>query len=80
MTILLVILTGSILLLNLFIFRITKYIILMTNMIKDLRDASKDEYETILQSHSSKPKANVVHLKAKVEGSNVLNFNAYFKA
>ena len=79
MTILLILLIGSILLLNLLIFRTMKYVISMTNMIKDLRDNSKNEYGAILQGHTLKRKQNGAHLKSKVEGTNVLNFNSYYK-
>lgn len=70
-------LVGSILLLDLFLLITMKYIISVTNWIKDLRDNSEKGYETILQSYTSKP--NEVELKSKVKGSNVIYFNSYCK-
>jgi len=70
-------LIGSILSLNLLILISIKYIISMTNWIKDLHDNSKKEYEAILKIHTPKP--SVVDLKSKVKGSNLLYFNTYFK-
>ena len=70
-------LIGSILSLDLLILIATKYMISMTKWIKDLRDNSKMEYETILQCHTSK--TNVGELRTKVKGSNVLYFNTYSK-
>jgi len=76
MTVLLtLLLIGSILSLDLLILITVKYIISMTNSIKNLGDNSEDEYENILQSYTSKP--NVVRLKSKVEGSNVIYFNSF---
>ena len=77
MTILLVLLIGSILLLNLLVFRTLKYIILVTNMISNLRENYKNEYEDIVQGYNLKH--SQVILKSKVKGSNVVYFNAHCK-
>ena len=68
-------LIGSVLALDLLILITMKYIILMTNWIKDLHENSKKEYETILDFHAPKP--NMDELKSK--GSNVIYFSAYSK-
>ena len=68
-------LIGSVLALDLLILITMKYIILMTNWIKDLHENSKNEYETILDFHAPKP--NMDALKSK--GSNVIYFSAYSK-
>ncbi|MCB2295053.1 hypothetical protein LGK95_16335 [Clostridium algoriphilum] len=70
-------LIGSILSLDLLILITMKYIILMTNWIKDLQGNSKQEDETILQFHTPKP--DVVVVKSKIKGSNVLYFDSYSK-
>lgn len=76
MTILLtLLLIGSILSLDLLILITVKYIISMTNSIKNLGDNSEDGDGDILQSYISKP--TVVRLKSKVEGSNVIYFNSF---
>lgn len=78
MTVLLtVLLIGSILSLDLLILITMKYMMIMTNWIKDLRDNSENGYETILQFHTSKP--DVGEIKSKVKGSNVISFDSYFK-
>ena len=78
MTVLLtVLLIGSILSLDLLILITMKYMMVMTNWIKDLRDNSEKGYETILQFHTSK--TAVVEMKSKVKESNVIYFDSYFK-
>lgn len=70
-------LIGSILSLNLLMLIAIKYMISVTNWIKNLVDNSKDEYEAISQIHN--PKRGAVGLKAKVKGSNLVYLNSYFK-
>ncbi|MBU3181553.1 hypothetical protein [Clostridium psychrophilum] len=78
MTVLLtVLLIGAILSLDVLILITMKYMMLMTNWIKDLHDNSEKGYETTLQFHTSKP--DVIEMKSKGKGSNVISFDSYFK-
>ncbi len=70
-----VLLIGSILSLDILILISIKYIVSMTNWMKELREISQQEYETILPVHTPKP--NISALKSK--GSNVVYFNSYSK-
>lgn len=70
-----VLLIGSVLALDLLILITMKYVISMTNWIKDLHENSKKEHETILGLHAPKPNINAL----KSEGSNVIYFSTYSK-
>ena len=71
------VLIVSILSLDVLILITIKYMVLMTNIIKGLCDNPESGHETILQTYTSKP--NLIDLKSKVKGSNVIYFNSYCK-